>query len=52
LFVVDLLYLLVAQSNFDHTTRLLAASGAAVASHRRPVRGGKLSRTAMRRTAA
>ena len=39
LFVVDLLYLLVAQSNFDRTTRLLAASGAAVAPRRRPVRG-------------
>lgn len=39
LFVVDLLYLLVAQSNFDRTTRLLATSGAAVASHRRPTRG-------------
>ncbi|MGV3490654.1 MAG: MurR/RpiR family transcriptional regulator [Devosia sp.] len=39
LFVVDLLYLLVAQSDFDRTTRLLAASGAAVAPRRRPVRG-------------
>lgn len=39
LFVVDLLYLLIAQSNFDRTTRLLAASGAAVAPRRRPVRG-------------
>ena len=39
LFVVDLLYLLVAQSNFDRTTRLLAASGAAVAPRRRPARG-------------
>lgn len=40
LFVVDLLYLLVAQLNFDRTTRLLAASGAAVASRRRGVKGG------------
>ncbi len=39
LFVVDLLYLLIAQSNFDRTTRLLAASGAAVAPRRRPLRG-------------
>jgi DNA-binding MurR/RpiR family transcriptional regulator len=39
LFVVDLLYLLVAQSDFERTTRLLAASGAAVAPRRRPVRG-------------
>ncbi len=38
LFVVDLLYLLVAQSDFDKTTRLLAASGAAVAPRRRPPR--------------
>jgi DNA-binding MurR/RpiR family transcriptional regulator len=50
LFVVDLLYLLVAQSNFDHTTRLLAASGAAVASHRRPARGASI-RTAPRTAA-
>ena len=39
LFVVDLLYLLIAQSNFERTTRLLAASGAAVAPRRRPMRG-------------
>jgi DNA-binding MurR/RpiR family transcriptional regulator len=39
LFVVDLLYLLIAQSNFDRTTRFLAASAAAVAPRRRPVRG-------------
>jgi DNA-binding MurR/RpiR family transcriptional regulator len=51
LFVVDLLYLLVAQSNFDRTTRLLATSGAAVASHRRPSRGSA-SRISARRTAA
>jgi DNA-binding MurR/RpiR family transcriptional regulator len=52
LFVVDLLYLFVAQANFDHTTRLLAASGAAVASHRRPVRGANTVRPTTRRTAA
>jgi len=40
LFVVDLLYLLVAQLDYDRTTRLLAASGAAVAPRRRPIRGG------------
>lgn len=40
LFVVDVLYLLVAQLNFDRTTRLLAASGTAVASRRRPARAG------------
>jgi DNA-binding MurR/RpiR family transcriptional regulator len=50
LFVVDLLYLLVAQSNFDRTTRLLAASGAAVAPRRRPVRG-TASALAVRRAA-
>jgi DNA-binding MurR/RpiR family transcriptional regulator len=38
LFVVDLLYLLIAQSNFDRTARFLAASGAAVAPRRRPLR--------------
>ncbi len=38
LFVVDLLYLLIAQSNFDRTARFLAASGAAVAPRRRPMR--------------
>ena len=52
LFVVDLLYLLIAQSNFDRTTRLLAASGAAVAPRRRPVRGAASSRSAVRRAAA
>jgi hypothetical protein len=39
LFVVDLLYLMIAQLDFDRTTRLLAASGAAVAPRRRPIRG-------------
>jgi DNA-binding MurR/RpiR family transcriptional regulator len=52
LFVVDLLYLLIAQSNFDRTTRLLAASGAAVAPRRRPMRGPIASRPAARRTTA
>jgi len=49
LFVVDLLYLLIAQSDFDRTTRLLAASGAAVAPRRRPMRGA-VSHAAMRHT--
>jgi len=44
LFVVDLLYLLVAQADFDRTTRLLAASAAAVASRRRPATGGGVAR--------
>jgi DNA-binding MurR/RpiR family transcriptional regulator len=39
LFVVDFLYLLVAQSDFSRTTRYLAASAAAVAPRRRPMRG-------------
>jgi len=39
LFVVDLLYLLIAQANFERTTRLLAASAAAVSPRRRPARG-------------
>lgn len=52
LFVVDLLYLLIAQSNFDRTTRLLAASGAAVAPRRRPVRGAALPLSVARRAAA
>src|SRR5262245_35004123 len=50
LFVVDLLYLLVAQSNFDRTTRLLAASGAAVAPRRRPARGASLHHSPRRAT--
>lgn len=49
LFVVDLLYLLIAQSNFDRTTRLLAASAAAVAPRRRPVRGAASINVAARR---
>ena len=52
LFVVDLLYLLIAQSNFDRTTRLLAASGAAVAPRRRPLRGAPSFRPAVRGAAA
>lgn len=48
LFVVDLIYLLVAQSNFDRTTRLLAASGAAVAPRRRPMRGVAMPRSVAR----
>jgi DNA-binding MurR/RpiR family transcriptional regulator len=48
LFVVDLLYLLIAQSNFDRTTRLLAASGAAVAPRRRPLRSAPSFRPAAR----
>jgi DNA-binding MurR/RpiR family transcriptional regulator len=46
LFVVDLLYLLVAQADFDRTTRLLAASAAAVASRRRPATAGVARRSA------
>src|SRR4051794_18897095 len=38
LFVIDLLYLLAAQRDFSRTTSLLAASAAAVAPHRRPLR--------------
>lgn len=52
LFVVDLLYLLVAQSNFDQTTRLLAASGAAVAPRRRPARGSAIPQSVGRRAPA
>lgn len=36
LLVLDLLYLLVAQENFDRTSANLAASSAAVSAHRRP----------------
>lgn len=52
LFVVDLLYLLIAQSNFDRTTRLLAASGAAVAPRRRPLRGTALTQPTRRASAS
>jgi DNA-binding MurR/RpiR family transcriptional regulator len=48
LFVVDLLYLLIAQLDYDRTTRLLAASGAAVAPRRRPIRGASPQATARR----
>ena len=37
LLVLDLLYLLVAQENFDRSSAKLAASALAVSSHRRPV---------------
>lgn len=49
LFVVDLLYLLIAQSDFNRTTRLLAASGSAVATHRRPTRSTAQTRSGARR---
>lgn len=52
LFVVDLLYLLIAQSNFDRTARLLAASGAAVAPRRRPLKGNGPQPSAARMAAA
>jgi DNA-binding MurR/RpiR family transcriptional regulator len=45
LFVIDLLYLLVAQREFSRTTSLLAASAAAVAPHRRPLRPATRPRT-------
>ena len=38
LLVLDLLYLLVAQENFDRSSAKLAASALAVSSHRRPRR--------------
>jgi hypothetical protein len=38
LLVLDLLYLLVAQENFDRSSAKLAASAHAVSSHRRPRR--------------
>jgi DNA-binding MurR/RpiR family transcriptional regulator len=52
LFVVDLLYLLIAQSDFERTTRLLAASGAAVAPRRRPPRHTDLPFSAPRQAGA
>ena len=45
LFVIDLLYLLAAQRDFPRTTSLLAASAAAVAPHRRPLRPAARPRT-------
>ena len=45
LFVIDLLYLVAAQQDFSRTTSLLAASAAAVAPHRRPLRPATRPRT-------
>lgn len=50
LFVVDFLYLLIAQLNFDRTARLLSASAAAVAPRRRPLRGSASPKSAARRS--
>lgn len=44
LFVLDLLYLLVAQQNFGRTTTTLAVSAQAVAPHRRALRSRRSSR--------
>ena len=44
LLVLDLLYLLVAQQNFDRSSAKLAASARAVASHRRPRRTRRTAR--------
>ena len=52
LFVVDFLYLLIAQLNFDRTTRLLAASAAAVAPRRRAMRSSGTLPLGSRRAAA
>lgn len=49
LFIVDFLYLLIAQSNFDRTTRFLSASAAAVAPRRRPIRGAGVGHLPARR---
>ena len=43
LLVLDLLYLLVAQEDFERSSAKLAASALAVSSHRRPRRGSGLS---------
>jgi DNA-binding MurR/RpiR family transcriptional regulator len=43
MFLIDLLYLLVAQLDFPRTTSMLAASAAAVSPHRRPPRSGRPS---------
>jgi DNA-binding MurR/RpiR family transcriptional regulator len=43
LFVLDLLYLLVAQQNFGRTTTTLAASALAVAPHRRTARSRRVA---------
>lgn len=45
LFVLDLLYLLVAQQNFGRTTTTLAASALAVAPHRRSMRSRRSTST-------
>lgn len=42
LLVLDLLYLLVAQVNFNQTTAKLASSASAVSPHRRPTRAARL----------
>ena len=49
LFVIDLLYLVVAQRDFSRTTSLLAASAAAVAPHRRPLRSSARPRASLQR---
>ncbi len=41
LLILDLLYLLVAQENFDRASAKLAASASAVSTHRRPRRGAR-----------
>lgn len=45
LLVLDLLYLLIAQHDFERSTANLAASAQAVAAHRRPHRGPARNRT-------
>jgi hypothetical protein len=52
LFVVDLLYLLIAQLAYDRTARLLAASAAAVAPRRRSIRRAASFLSAAHRVAA
>ncbi|MGC0250626.1 MurR/RpiR family transcriptional regulator [Pseudactinotalea sp. Z1748] len=49
LFVLDLLYLLVAQRNYDATLERIAASAAAVLGHRRPGRTDRLAERPDRR---
>lgn len=44
LFVLDLLYLLVAQQNFGRTTTMLSVSAQAVSPHRRPLRGRRTAK--------
>lgn len=50
LFVLDLLYLLIAQQNFTQTVTMLAASAMAVSGHRRTVGGQSHGGTRSRRT--